>query len=388
MTAAHILITIHDFSAGGTENIAFRLAREWLAAGRRVSILAGADDGPMQARVPEGAEVHILSPQVPRSPLSRLRLGPAMIETVRALAPDVIFIPGNFHFIRAFKQALPHIPIIAKVSNPLLPRLFPPAQQLAARALKWLIQPIDLMTFMSRELRDQDLPLIGQQACAVVQEPNMGFERPTPPRVQPDGPPHILAIGRMEPQKNLALALRAFKQLLETQEARLTVLGEGRQRAELEKLVTKLGIADRVAMPGFVPDVETHLAQASLLLLSSNFEGYPAVVVEALAADVPVVATDCSPALKSLISSPLHGIVAAKANAASLADAMAQTLDMPFSSDGVRRQTVADLEPHKSGQAYLQLFDEKVQHIRTALRHTPIRSNAAQFMASAPEARK
>ena len=60
MTAAHILITIHDFSAGGTENIAFRLAREWLAAGRKVSILAGAADGPMQARVPEGAEVHIL----------------------------------------------------------------------------------------------------------------------------------------------------------------------------------------------------------------------------------------------------------------------------------------------------------------------------------------
>ena len=75
VTLKSIAILLHDFNAGGTEATALRLAAEWIAAGHRVTIIAGAADGPMRERVPAGADVHLLSPPVPRSALSRLRLG-------------------------------------------------------------------------------------------------------------------------------------------------------------------------------------------------------------------------------------------------------------------------------------------------------------------------
>jgi len=75
----------------------------------------------------------------------------------------------------------------------------------------------------------------------------------------------------------------------------------------LRRLAGRLGIADRVSFEGEVADARAHIASAEVLLLSSTYEGYPAVVVEALAAGTYVVASACSPALVDLLDSPLLG---------------------------------------------------------------------------------
>jgi len=175
--------------------------------------------------------------------------------------------------------------------------------------------------------------------------------------VGPADPPLVLVLARMEPQKNLALALKAFAELVKVRPARLLILGEGAQRTKLEALAARLGIAGQVAMPGYVPDVAAHLAQASVLLLSSRYEGYPAVVVEALAADVPVVSTDCTPCLVSLIDRPIRGEVVPAATPATLAQALARALDLPFASARERAYAVAHHDAAASGAAYLALFD-------------------------------
>lgn len=363
MPADHILIVVHDFSTGGTENIAFRLAKEWLDRGRRVSILAGAPDGPMRARIPQGAGVRVLSPPIPRSPGSRLRLGAAMAGDIRALAPDILFLPGNFHFIlaAAIRRAFPDLPIAAKVSNPLLPHIPGWLNGLPLHKLGQFLSGIDSLIFMAPELAEAARPLLPDGPAAIIPEPNLRHGYVPLPRTRPDGPPLILCLARLEPQKNLALALRAFAALTKTTDARLLILGEGAQRPMLERLVHKLGLDDLVAMPGFSSDTEARLAQASALLVTSRYEGYPAAVVEALAADVPVVSTACTPVLASLIRSPLHGRVVAKATPEALAGALAETLALPFASGGQRAEAVRGNDARASADAYLALFGRLVE---------------------------
>src|SRR5947209_13805948 len=120
MTAQKILICMHDFSRGGTERIAIGLAASWAEAGRDVTILCGSDEGGLRDTVDASVKVEVLDPPVRRGFLSRFRLGREMSKRLTALRPDVIFLPGNFHFLLAnpLRRADPHALIILKISNP------------------------------------------------------------------------------------------------------------------------------------------------------------------------------------------------------------------------------------------------------------------------------
>jgi len=359
MPARHIVICLHDFARGGTERVALTLARHWLDAGRRVTFLCGCETGGVRDQVDPRAGVVELSPPIPRSVTSRLKLGPVMAERLRPLAPDAVFITGNFHFIlaHAIRRAFPALPIVAKVSNPLLPALPGPIGAIASRALAAYVAPIDTLVYMAEELADEGRGQIPGAAAAVIAEPNLPAGWQPPPRTAPESPPLVLMLARLEPQKNLSLALRAFAELLKARPARLLILGEGAERRKLEALAARLGIGGAVDMPGYSADVAGDLARASALLLSSRYEGYPAAVVEALAADVPVVATDCTPCLASLIDRPVRGEVVRPAEPAVLAAALSRALDLPFASNGERPTGVAHHDAAASARAYLDLFD-------------------------------
>jgi glycosyltransferase involved in cell wall biosynthesis len=121
---------------------------------------------------------------------------------------------------------------------------------------------------------------------------------------RPDGPldarpPVILAVGGLRKVKDFATLLRAFARL-DDRAARLLILGEGKERGHLTRLGNRLGIGDRLDLPGFVPTPYPYLSRARLLALSSVREGLGNVVVEALAVGTPVVATDCSAGLRVL----------------------------------------------------------------------------------------
>ena len=130
---------------------------------------------------------------------------------------------------------------------------------------------------------------------------------------------HFLAIGRLVVQKNFALLLRAFARIARPDD-RLTLIGEGDQRTKLEKLTRDLGIADRVTMPGHINPLHDAFAQADSFVLSSDYEGLGVVVVEALAAGVPIVATDCCINMAMLVKEA--GLVVPIKDVTALAEAM------------------------------------------------------------------
>ncbi|MFC3174846.1 glycosyltransferase [Novosphingobium bradum] len=362
MTARHILIPIHDFSAGGTEIIAFRLAEAWLARGRRVTILAGARDGPMAARVPAGAAVEMLAPPIPRSPVSRLRLGAPMAEAARRLAPDVVFLPGNFHFIlaRALRAAMPGIPVVAKISNPLIPaHAAAPVRALAAFVLRRLTFGISHLCAMSDGLAGDCRALLGAIPVSTIHDPFLDDDAPiiARPGSSADGPLRLVGIGRLEPQKDWPLAMAAVKALSARRPCSLVIHGEGALRPRLEAEIARLGLAGRVTLPGFCADVNAALDAADLLLVSSAYEGGPAVAVEALARGVPFAATDCSHFLRDLVVTPGVGTLAKAAGPQALAEAVAAQAARPFPDAAAIESAVARSRLTPAVEAWLAVFD-------------------------------
>ncbi len=105
--------------------------------------------------------------------------------------------------------------------------------------------------------------------------------------------PLILGAGRLAAQKDFPTLIRAFDRVCRQRPARLVVLGEGGQRPKLTALAERLGIAERVSLPGFVDNPFAWMSRASVFVLSSAWEGFPGVLIEAMACGCPVVSTDC-----------------------------------------------------------------------------------------------
>lgn len=355
--AARIGIVLHDFPAGGTERIAIRLANAWAEAGRAVTIFAGSAAGPALALVAPGVAIAAADPPIPRGRGSRFRLGRRLAGMIAERGVDALVCPGNFHLpvIRAARR-LP-CAVIAKLSNPLRGRDRNALHRGGfALVMRLVARRIDRFVAMSPALATEARALLATPVT-VVDEPILAAPS-APHRRRAGGAPLILCAGRLVAQKDFALALAAFARL-QRPAARIVVLGDGPERGPLERLATRLGIAGRVEFAGHVADIAPWLARADLLLLSSRFEGYPAVLVEALAAGVPVVATRCSPAIDEILADPSFGRVAA-----STPEALAVAIESVLSADGVAEAPRAALALRHAAAAsaacWLAVLDDAV----------------------------
>lgn len=117
----------------------------------------------------------------------------------------------------------------------------------------------------------------------------------------------FLAIGRLEPEKNFTLAIEALaKARASGHDAGLTIVGKGSEEERLRGETRRLGLERYVEFAGVQGDISPYLARADALLLTSHYEGYGMVIVEALAARVPVIATDVGVAREAgaIVASP------------------------------------------------------------------------------------
>lgn len=361
MGAQHILILFHDFSFGGTEVIALRLAARWVREGRRVTILCGTPDGPLRASVPPGVHVLTLDNEIGRSPLSRLRLRRALRGAIARTRCDILFLPGNFHLILAGAvRGLAKRPtVVAKISNPLAPGRFMPIQRLLAAVCRWAVRDVDWLVAMSSGLAVEVQRLTGSDAVSVIFDPNVASGPPMLPRPRSPAsrPIRLLAAGRLVEQKDFALAIHIVAELAKRREVRLTLLGEGPGRPALERLAARLGVAHLVDMPGHAASIAPALARTDLLLVTSRYEGGPAVAVEALEQGVPVIATDCSHLLHDLLSEPDYGTIVETRQPAAFAAQLLIWLDCPDRRPFAPQAAVAPFESGHAARSYLQLFD-------------------------------
>lgn len=141
--------------------------------------------------------------------------------------------------------------------------------------------------------------------------------------------PLILAVGELCRRKDFATLIRAFHRLPAELDARLMILGEGRHRLKLERMIEKRGLQSCVVLPGFLPNPYPYMARADLFVLSSICEGSPVVLMEALAAGTPVVATDCPSGPREILRNGLLGPLVPVCDPTALALAMKRVLSSP-----------------------------------------------------------
>jgi glycosyltransferase involved in cell wall biosynthesis len=142
------------------------------------------------------------------------------------------------------------------------------------------------------------------------------------------GVPVLVAAGKLKPQKDFETLLRAFRVAREARPMRLIILGEG-DTTPLRARAAELGIASDVDWPGYVENPYAWFRRASVYVLSSAWEGFPNVLIEALACGCPVVSTDCPSGPAEILAGGSYGKLVPVGAAGDLAKAILETLEAP-----------------------------------------------------------
>jgi glycosyltransferase involved in cell wall biosynthesis len=164
----------------------------------------------------------------------------------------------------------------------------------------------------------------------------------------------ILTVGSLKDQKNHSLLLHAFAAISHP-DARLMLLGKGENEAGLRALASDLRIADRVIFAGFSADPSPFYATADLFALSSDYEGLPTVLIEALSFGLPVVSTDCPSGPSEILQGGHFGTLVPVGDAQALARAMEDALATPTDREALIRRA-ADFAPEIAARKYLDLL--------------------------------
>ena len=334
---------------GGVEHMMLNLAGAIARQGIPVDLVRARAEGGHAHRVPEGVAVVDLGARHTWSSL------PGLVRYLRREQPAALLAAkdrANRIALRARRLAGVPTRVAVRLGNHLSRSL----EGRSALHRWWRTAPMrrayhraDAVIAVSAGVAEDTAAITGlsRQAIHVLPNPVVTPDLEEKARPEPEhswlqargesDPPTLLAIGRLSRQKDFPTLLEAFARLCGQRPARLVVLGEGGDRAELEGLAARLGIADDVDFPGFVPNPYPHLRRADLFVLSSAWEGSPNALTEALALGTPVVATDCASGPAEILEGGRYGPLAPVGDAAALAAAMARTLDDPPTAEFLRR---------------------------------------------------
>lgn len=164
---------------------------------------------------------------------------------------------------------------------------------------------------------------------------------------------NFVAAGRLESQKGFEAAIEAVS-LVGDSNVHLTILGEGTLRSVLQQKVEELGLQAQVRLPGYCSNPYSHYAKADGFLLSSRFEGFPNVVIEALACGTPVIATPVA-GLSAILGDIPECEIVPDYSASALADGMRR-----FIARGrrkVSRHSVSRFDVHQVVRKYEESFE-------------------------------
>ena len=170
--------------------------------------------------------------------------------------------------------------------------------------------------------------------------------------------PYIIHMGRFDlTSKRQDVLLEAYK--ISKIDYPLVLLGEGRDREEIESLIRKMGLKDKVFLPGFRSNPYPWLRHAKLFVFSSDFEGFPRALVEALSLGTPVVSTDCPSGPSEILKEEFSSFLVPTGDYNALSDAINRAMiSYPIISKKL-------LEPYRRDhivKEYLELIDVEYNH--------------------------
>ena len=365
-----VVMALSDLRGGGAERVVVHLLNHWPSGRYRPVLLLAEKQGPYLKDL--GPAVEVLSCGFPLSALNTPRALLRLRSLLQHARPAAIFshsITTSRMLTRARAFGMTSAPLISVLHNN-VGKSHRAHQSLSDRVirreLEWVYSKASRIIAVSQGIADEtreffgiarekietiynpiDLPQI-TAAAERVPEDHFGYEFKQLQK------PVILSVGRLSEQKNHALLLDAYARLPRALRGSLLILGEGKLRETLESKARALGIHDQVSMPGFVPNPWWYMRQSDLYAMSSNWEGYPMVLLEALACGIPVVATDCEHGPSEIIQGEALGALVPVGDATALADAIAKRLAAGKpQSNGEARAFLSKYLPGLVAQRYI-----------------------------------
>jgi glycosyltransferase involved in cell wall biosynthesis len=353
---------------GGVERMLVNLVREFAAMPRLdVDLLVIRENNAQLADIPKN--VNILRLGVNHTVLAI----PAIAGYLKQKRPQAMLAAkdrAGRAAIRARRLAGTNTRICVRLGTNLstaLKHRSPFIRWLRTAPMRRIYRKIDTIIAVSEGVRRDTLAItrIPPERAIVIRNPvvtpgmkSQANEPPPHPWLKNKKEPVIMGMGRLSKQKGFPTLLHAFARIHKAIPSRLIIVGEGADRAELEMLARKLGITDRVALPGFQPNPYKWLAGADLFVLSSLWEGSPNVLTEALALGIPCVATHCPSGPDEILQDGRFGPLVPVGNAEALAEAMAHTMSAPLPA-GQLRSAVAEYHSDISARHYLKAMQSQ-----------------------------
>ena len=343
-----LLLITHSLATGGTDRVAVHLANGF-AQNFETTLLT------VRKPTPSTGLIEMVDPSVELISLDRnassravdLVMGVVgLVRQVRRLQPDLIIATGNnnsfFTMIGHLTNPRKFRQFAVKITNPVVrvkdrwfKRTFRSAlyRLVLGRCSRILVLSAgegrniaSLYPILADRIRVAQNPYVTPEMLAVgSQRESSGPER------------GFLMIGRLHAQKNISLLLEAWA-IARPPNARLRIAGDGPLLGDLIAQADRLGIAMVVDFLGYRTDVAALLGAAHCVVLSSDYEGLPAVVLEAFAANCPVISTDCFPAAAELVGTAPGCLMVPCRDAPALAAAIGEIAARPGSADARLQQ--------------------------------------------------
>lgn len=334
-----VLFVTTVLGGGGAEKHLLRVANHLDRERFRISLALVKPEGEFESALAPDVKKFYLNPKVKGSTTVRAlqSVGP-LRRLVESERPDLVFSVidlVNLLSVYATRGAEPRPKVVLGVQTPpsiaydswhpvsklilnLMPRMYPGADQVVA---------------LSKGVAEDLAALVPRTRGRVTVIHNAGVETDVREMAReslstderPRGP-LIVACGRLKPLKGFAHLIDALAEVRKTIPAHLWIVGEGEQRASLERKIERMGLGDCVRLLGFSRNPYKYMAAADVFVLSSLFEGFGNVIVEAMACGAPVVATDCPYGPREIIEDGESGILVEPASAASLARGILRVL--------------------------------------------------------------
>jgi len=166
--------------------------------------------------------------------------------------------------------------------------------------------------------------------------------------------PIILGVGRLVYQKNFSALIKAFALVKKHKPSKLIILGDGKERNNLQQLVHDFNLSEDVDLPGFNDNPYAFMDKSDIFVLSSITEGLPNVLIEALACGCPVISTYCSEGPAEILEYGRYGPMVAVNDEKALAEGIIRVLDNPPNPDWLRKRGW-DFSVDKAAEAYLHV---------------------------------
>ncbi|MEZ5452286.1 MAG: glycosyltransferase [Thiothrix sp.] len=320
-----IAIVIAELAApGGAEKVAVDLAEEFRSRQYDVTVIKFACLPPGIARY--DIPVRVINLQIPERPGGLFTQVSILLQ--RAWQFRRLFHREQFDHIFSFLEAA-NVPCALACSDSVLSVHLDPDTMTRNEwlAFRWLYPRAKRVIAVSRQMQDLLEQRAGLKNVNCIYNPvNTALIREKAGATLDIEDKFILAVGRLERQKRFDLLLEAFARCKTQAYCKLVLLGRGSQQPILEQRIGELGLEGRVLMAGFEPNPYKYMAKAEFQVMSSDYEGYPLVLIEALSLGCPIVSTDCPTGPREIVRDGENGLLVAKGDP----DALAAGIDALF----------------------------------------------------------